>query len=256
MRVGGGDPFDGIEGYVRRRLADDPHVRATVLYGEVQALGCGYERSYQTFTRQIRLRGLRPVCAGCSHAGGRAHVDIDHRSGVELQWDWLELRSTPWGERAYVLVGVLSHSGRLRCWFSESADQAHLVVGLGEVLGRLAETARRWRVDRMATVVVPGTGRVQASFAPVAKHYGVAVDVCPPRRPRRKGVVERAIDYLSGRGGAPPVSARRRRRRHRRTAGVWRSPTLAYVQAPAGRAPSLRPLAPRRCWRCPRRRIR
>ncbi len=197
VRLGGGDPFDAVAAYVRRRLVDDPHVRATVLYAEVRALRCGYARSYETFVRHVRVRGLRPVCVGCSHVSGRAHTDLDHPPGVELQWDWLELRSTPWGERAYVLVGVLSHSGRLRCWFSESMDQAHLVVAIGEVLGRLGGTARRWRVDRMATVVVPGTDRLQASFAPVAKHYGVAVDVCAPRRPRRKGVVEKAIDYLT-----------------------------------------------------------
>ena len=87
----GGDPFDAVEGYVRRRLADDPHLRATVLYGEVQALGCGYERSYPTFVRHVRERGLRPACEGCGTSGGRAHTDIDHRSGTEIQWDWLEL---------------------------------------------------------------------------------------------------------------------------------------------------------------------
>ena len=58
-------------------------------------------------------------------------------------------------------------------------------------------TARRWRTDRMAAVAAAGTGRVRASFAAVAKHYGAAVDVCPPRRPRRKGSVEKAIDYLT-----------------------------------------------------------
>ena len=73
--------------------------------------------------------------------------------------DWLELRETPWGARAFVLVGVLSHSGRLRCWFSESMDQAHLVAGIHQVLSRLGGTARRWRTDRMATVVAPGTDR-------------------------------------------------------------------------------------------------
>lgn len=31
-----------------------------------------------------------------------------------------------------------------------------------------------------------------ASFAGVAKHYGVAVTVCPPRAGNRKGVVEKA----------------------------------------------------------------
>ena len=105
-RGGAVDGFDGIEAYVRRRLADDPHVRATVLFAEVQVLG--YGASYPTFVRRIRHRGLRPVCQGCS-AGG-AHVDIEHPPGEEVQWDWLELRETPWGAPAFVLVGVLSHS--------------------------------------------------------------------------------------------------------------------------------------------------
>ena len=30
----------------------------------------------------------------------------------------------------------------------------------------------------------------------VAKHYGVGVDPCPPYRPQRKGVVEKAIHYV------------------------------------------------------------
>ena len=187
------DSFDAVADYVRQRLAEDPHVRATVLFAEARALG--YGASYPTFVRRIRDRGLRPGCRSCSP--GRAHVDIEHPAGEEIQWDWLELRETPWGQRAFVLVGVLSHSGKLRCWFSESMDHAHLVAGIHQVLVRLGGTARRWRTDRMATVVAPGTDRVQASFAAVAKHYGAAVDVCPPRRPRRKGAVEKAIDYLT-----------------------------------------------------------
>ena len=192
-RGAGVDGFDEFEAYVRRRLVDDPHVRATVLFGEVAALG--YGASYPTFVRRIRDRALRPACAACSPQ--RAHTDIEHPPGEEIQWDWLELRDTPWGQRAFVLVGVLSYSGRLRCWFSESMDQAHLIAGIGEVLVRLGGTARRWRTDRMAAVVAPGTDRVQASFAAVAKHYGAGVDVCPPRRPRRKGAVEKGIDYLT-----------------------------------------------------------
>jgi hypothetical protein len=41
-------------------------------------------------------------------------------------------------------------------------------------------------------VINPESGRVQASFSAVAKHYGVAVRPCPPRRGNRKGVVEKA----------------------------------------------------------------
>ena len=159
----------------------------------------GFDRAYQTFTRQVRDRQLRPHCEACSGSNGRAHVDIEHPPGEEIQWDWLELPDTPWGDKAYVLVGALSHSGRFRCWFSESMDQPHLIVGIHEILTRLGGTAKRWRVDRMATVIVPGTDRVQSSFAPVAKHYGVGVDPCPPRHGNRKGVVEKAIDFITQR---------------------------------------------------------
>jgi len=51
----------------------------------------------------------------------------------------------------------------------------------------------------MATVIVPGTDRVQVSFVPVAKHYGVCVDPCPPRHGNRKGVVEKAIGFTTQR---------------------------------------------------------
>src|SRR5690606_16564186 len=42
------------------------------------------------------------------------------------------------------------------------------------------------------TVCHPETGRVTATFAAVAKHYGVQVAICPPRRGNRKGVVEKS----------------------------------------------------------------
>jgi len=191
------DPFDRIEPYVRQRLREDPHVRAKVLFAEIQALPGGYERAYETFCRQIRRRELRPHCEACSGVKGRAHVDIEHRPGEEVQWDWLELADTPWGNPTYLLVGALSHSGRFAGWFCESMDQPHLITAIHHVLARLGGTAKAWRVDRMATAINPNTGRVQASFAAVAKHYGVTVVPCPPRRPNRKGVVENAIGYLT-----------------------------------------------------------
>ena len=71
---------------------------------------------------------------------------IDHPAGEECQWDWLELGDTPWGSKVFVLVGVLSHSGRFRAWVSSSQDQAHLVEGIDGVLRRFGGTARRWRM--------------------------------------------------------------------------------------------------------------
>jgi hypothetical protein len=74
---------------------------------------------------------------------------------------------------------------------SPSEDQPHLVAALDRVTRGLGGVSRVWRFDRMATVCDPGSGRVTASFAGVAKHYGVSVAICPPRRGNRKGEVEK-----------------------------------------------------------------
>jgi hypothetical protein len=130
---------------------------------------------------------------------GRETIEIDHPAGAEIQWDWFERRNAPWGGTAYVLLGALSHSGRFRGQLSESVDQPHLIEAIDGVLRRLGGTARIWRTDRLATVIVPGTRDVQATFAPVAKHYGAIVQPCPPRRGNRKGVVEAAVRFACGR---------------------------------------------------------
>jgi transposase len=181
--------------YLAARFADDAHVDGTVLFREVKALG--FERSYVTFVRQLRVLALRPRCEACRTGGSGVTTVIAHEPGEETQWDWLELRETPWGEAAYVLVGALSFSGKCRGVICEGQTFAHLVEGADGVLRRLGGTTRAWRTDRMATVVYPRTDRVTAGFAQVAKHYGVEVWVCPPRRPQRKGVVEAAIKYIT-----------------------------------------------------------
>jgi hypothetical protein len=167
------------------------------LFEEVTDLG--YDRSYPTFTRHLRELGLRPHCEPCDGVKGRATIEIEHPPGEEIQWDWVELPKAPWGGTGLLLVGSLPFSGKFRGVFCESMDQPHLVEGIDLVLRRLGGTAKRWRVDRMATVIKPGTADVQASFIPVAKHYSVGVDPCPPRRGNRKGSVEKSIHYLTQR---------------------------------------------------------
>jgi hypothetical protein len=78
-------------------------------------------------------------------------------------------------------------------------DQAHLIEAMDAVMRRLGGTARKWRTDRLATVIVPGSAEVQSSFAPVAKHYGAIVTPCPPRRGNRKGAVECGVKFCCGR---------------------------------------------------------
>ena len=94
--------------YLVARFADDPHVRASVLLRELRELG--YERSYQTLTRELRRLGLRPRCEACRRGGMQVTIELDHEPGEELQLDWLELTDTAWGQPAHLLVGALSHS--------------------------------------------------------------------------------------------------------------------------------------------------
>lgn len=180
--------------YIERRLGDDPHLDATVLLRELR--GLDFDRSYPTLTRELRRLGLRPVCPACRRGGHALTVELEHAPGEELQLDWLELAETPWGEPGHVLVGALSHSGRVRAVFSEGESFAELAAALDGMLRRFGGTARCWRTDRMGSVVSPGSGRLRAEAAELAKHYGVTVAICPPRRAQRKGVVEAAIRYL------------------------------------------------------------
>jgi transposase len=191
----GEDRFDKFVDYVRARLAEDPHLWATTLLDELEPLG--YDQSYQSLTRQIRARGLRPACEACRPVKGRPVAVIEHPPGEETQFDWVELPDPPlswgWGSTAYLFVGALSHSSRWRARLEESMDQAHVIDGLDRVCRELGGVTDLWRFDRMATVCYPATGKITASFAAVVKHYGVGFVTCPPRRGNRKGVVEKAI---------------------------------------------------------------
>jgi transposase len=231
------DPLEPFVPYLTQRLADDPHVWASALFDEVVTLG--YPLSYPSFARQVRLASLRPHCEACAGVKGRDTVEILHPPGEEIQWDWFERRRAPWGHTAYVLLGTLAHSSRVRAVICESMDQAHLIDAMDRVMRKLGGTARDWRVDRLATVIVPGTRDVQPSFAPVAKHYGAVVEPCPPRRGNRKGVVESSVRFVSGRWwrtmtDVEPESAQRSLDRFCETVGDARARRVADLRTTVG----------------------
>ena len=55
--------------------------------------------------------------------------------------------------------------------FCDETDQAHTFDGIDRACARLGGVTRRWRFDRMGTVVAVGTDRILPSFASFAKHY-------------------------------------------------------------------------------------
>jgi transposase len=231
------DPLEPFVPYLAQRLADDPHVWASALFDEVTRLG--YPLSYPSFARQVRVAGLRPHCEACAGVKGRDTVEILHPPGEEIQWDWFERRRTPWGATLYVLLGTLAHSSRVRAVICESMDQAHLIDAMDRVMRKLGGTTRDWRVDRLATVIVPGTRDVQPSFAPVAKHYGAIVEPCPPRRGNRKGSVESSVRFVSGRWwrtmtASDPESAQRSLDRFCESVGDQRPRRIAEVRTTVG----------------------
>lgn len=188
--------LEAFRGYLQARFVEDAHVEATVLFRELVA--AGFDRSYPTLVRELRRLELRPVCLECEHRhGDTVTVEIEHPAGEEIQWDWLELSDTPWGEPAFVLLGALSHSGRFRGVFCEQMTFGHVAEAMHRVLVALGGTPRVWRTDRMATIVIAGTDRLTVDAANAAKHYGVDIAVCPPRRAQRKGVVEAAVKYTT-----------------------------------------------------------
>ncbi|BBZ04256.1 hypothetical protein MCHIJ_36930 [Mycolicibacterium chitae] len=119
----GPDPFDPFVDYVSARLVEDPHLWARTLYDELEDLGFGL--SYQSLTRNIRTRGLRPDCQACRTATDRPNAIIAHPPGEETQWDWLELPDPPesW-------VGARRRS----CW----SDRWHILGNGGQC------SHRRW----------------------------------------------------------------------------------------------------------------
>lgn len=177
-------------------MREDPHLWATTLFDELA--GLGFEQSYQTLTRQVRERGLRPACETCHAAKRRPVAVIEHPPGEEAQWDWVELPGPPegwgWGSKACLFVGALAHSGKV-------------AGAVGRVDGPTAcdrrarsGVTRTGRVDRRVAVRSHGDGvpsRHRAGHRVVRGGRealrGVGRDLPgPARHGNRKGVVEKA----------------------------------------------------------------
>jgi hypothetical protein len=84
----GKDSFALFVDYARARLREDPHLWARTLLGGLEEVG--FAMSYPSLTRNIRERGLRPVCEDCRSATDRPNAIILHEPGPKLSGtDWI-----------------------------------------------------------------------------------------------------------------------------------------------------------------------
>jgi hypothetical protein len=126
---------DRFAPYCRIRFGDDPHLWATTLFDEVAELG--YGGSYPSFTRALRVRGLRPWVR-CVRGGGDAGRVRRHRTSGG-RGDPVGLGRAAWPA---AVVGV-------------GEERASAGRGAG-ALGRVARGAR-W--ERGAAVPYRGAAR-------------------------------------------------------------------------------------------------
>lgn len=84
-----------------------------------------------------------------SHSWSEDSRYLHHEPGEELQLDWPELSNTPWGAKAQVLAGALSHSGRPRGCFSGIGRSR---TGSRRSMACYGGSARSWQVDRPPTI--------------------------------------------------------------------------------------------------------
>ncbi|MFF1871653.1 IS21 family transposase [Kitasatospora herbaricolor] len=165
------DEFLRFLPYCQKRLADDVHLPATVLFNEVVELG--YPGAYSTFTRALRRHRLRPTCDHCR--GNTGGTVTWYPAAEEVRFAWLRFPDPPagWGggSHAHLLVGSLTHAGRWGAVLAENEEFPHLVEAMDLVLRRLGGTAGVWQFDRTSAASSPGTGRVAPALAEVARYY-------------------------------------------------------------------------------------
>lgn len=181
-RIPAGDDFLRFLPYCRRRLTEDPHLAATVLFAEL--VGLGYPGAYSTFTRALRSHDARPPCGQCRDAGDAGSgASAAAQPAGRIRFTWLRLPEPPtaWGceDRAHLLLGSLGPSGRWRGALAQGEGLPHLVEAMDQVMRRLGGTAGRWCFDRLPEPCCAPDGRATPEFRRVARYYGAQLEIRP-----------------------------------------------------------------------------
>jgi transposase len=181
------DPF---KDYLRRRRAEYP-LSAVRLLTEIRPMG---------FDGSVII--LRRFLATLDEEGRRDRrltVRFETPPGQQAQVDWGQVgylrgpdgRSRP----VYVFAYVLSFSRMLFVRFTTSTNLETLIDCHQKAFDYLGGWPRQLLYDNMKQVRL-GPGRWNPAFADFADHHGFTPKTHRPYRPRTKGKVERAVDYV------------------------------------------------------------
>jgi len=181
------DPF---KDYLRSRRAEHP-LSAVRLLEEIRPMG--YDGSVITLRRF--LAGLDDR----ARREGKLTVRFETPPGRQAQADWAHagrlVDAQGRSRSIYVFTFVLSYSRMLYIRFTTSMNLAALVDCHQRAFDYLGGWPQSILYDNMKQVKL-GPGRWNEAFLDFAAHYGFTPKAHRPYRPRTKGKVERAVDYV------------------------------------------------------------
>lgn len=181
------DPF---KDYLRARRAEHP-LSAVRLLEEIRPMG--YDGSVVT------LRRFLASLEEGTRREGKLTVRFETPPGRQAQADWAHagrLADADGRPRSvYAFTFVLSYSRMLYVRFTTSMNQATLVECHQRAFDYLGGWPQSILYDNMKQVRL-GPGRWNEAFLDFANHYGFTPKTHRAYRPRTKGKVERAVDYV------------------------------------------------------------
>ena len=181
------DPFHE---YLQKRRAEHP-LSAVRLLDEIRPMG--YTGSLQT------LRRFLATLDGQARRQKRLTVRFETPPGHQAQADWAfagklpDAAGTP--RCVYVFTFVLSFSRVLFVHCTHSMNLNALIDCHRRAFAFLDGWPREVLYDNMKQVRL-GPGKWNEGFLDFARHYGFTPKTHRPYRPRTKGKVERAVEYV------------------------------------------------------------
>lgn len=177
--------------HVERRLAVCPGIRGTDLHAELR-YEYGYQGSYPTFQRQLRL--LRPAVVR------DPEIRFETGPGVQTQADWADMGLWPVGREMaelHVMVALLGCSRAPALRFATDQTRPTSFERVVRCFNDLGGVTHEVLTDRDPVFVIGQTCDSKPIFAPewidACRLLGIVPRACRAYRAKTKGKVERMI---------------------------------------------------------------